>query len=382
MDIEKKVIQLTEELIPVPTYEREAGAAWLLAEYLERFGCEVALEEVEPGRPNLVAVLRGPTAGKTLMFCGHLDTVPPASEGQLRPRVEGGRIYGRGSCDMKGALAAMACAMESLADQDFAGTVMLLATMGEETGLRGMRHFMDHSASRYAIDACIVGEPTSLELGIAHKGGAWFKLTTFGKAAHGSTPGQGVNAIYHMALVVKAIQEDLVKSLSKRGHPLLGCGTVNVGVIRGGERTNMVPDRCVLEIDRRFLPRESLERVVAELEEIVNALKEGHPDFQAKISLEHSYPPFEVDKDAEIVRVIREAYQAVLGKPPSLTGLNYGTDGTLAQAGGIPTVIIGPGAPTQAHTENEFVEIEELAVAVRIYREVAQRFLSPQGGAE
>ncbi|HAF70269.1 MAG: Acetylornithine deacetylase or succinyl-diaminopimelate desuccinylase [Acetothermia bacterium 64_32] len=373
--LEDRVVKLATELLSIPSHQSEAEVARFLAHHLQGLGCQTILEEVEPGRPNLIALLKGPRAGRTLMFCGHLDTVPPASQDQLRPRIEGGRVYGRGSCDMKGALAAMVCAIESLADQDFAGTLMLLATMGEETGLRGMRHFMARSASRYTIDACIVGEPTSLELGIAHKGGAWLELTTFGKAAHGSTPDQGINAIYHMALVVKAVQEDLVRSLSKKEHPLLGPGTVNVGVIRGGERANMVPDRCALKVDRRFLPGESVEQVVGELEGIASALKEGHPDLQVKISLEHWYPPFEVDEGAGIVRAVREAYQAVVGNPPPLTGLNYGTDGTLTQAGGIPTVIIGPGAPAQAHTENEFVKTGELGMAARIYREAALRFL-------
>ena len=373
----RKVIELTKELVSISSHEREAEVAQFLTKYLEDLSFEVVLEEVEPGRPNLIGLFRSSTPGRTLMFCGHMDTVPPVYLDQLRPRVEGGKLYGRGACDMKGGLAAMVCAMESLVkDGRPPGTLMLLATMGEETGSQGMLHFMEHSRERYAPSGCIVGEPTSLEVVIAHKGEAQLSVSTIGKAAHGSTPDLGVNAIYHMALVVKAIQEELASTLSKKPHPFLGSGTVNVGVIQGGERTNMVPQRCSIEVDRRFLPGESPRQVEEELEALIKALKRDHPELTAEISLKHSHPPFEIDEREAIVQAVKGASQAVLERSPAVVGLSYCTDGALTQAGGIPTVICGPGSPTQAHTEAEFTPVEELVAAVQIYREAALKFFS------
>jgi len=369
--MEEQVLELAAELVSIPSYEREEEVAWFLARRLRALGFEVALEEVEPGRPNLVARLPG--VGETLMFCGHMDTVPPDSPEQLRPRVEGGRLYGRGACDMKGALAAMVCALEDLAEGELAGGLVFLATAGEETGFLGMRRFMAHYRDRIA--GCIVGEPTSLEVGIAHKGGAWIELTTIGRSAHGSTPERGVNAVYHMALVVRAIQEELVVVLRERPHPLLGPGTVNVGLIRGGTRPNVVPARCTIRVDRRLLPGETPEGAMEELAALVENLRREHSELAVEMRLVQSYPPLEVGADEAIVQAVIEACRAVRGKEPEIVGLSYGTDGALSQAGGIPTVICGPGSAAQAHTEGEFVDVAELIAAAHIYREAARRFL-------
>lgn len=373
--MEERVLELASELVSIPSYEREEEVARFLARRLRAIGFEVALEEVEPGRPNLIARLPG--VGRTLMFCGHMDTVPPDSPDQLRPRVEGGRLYGRGACDMKGALAAMVCALEDLAEGGRAGGLVFLATVGEETGFLGMRYFMAHYRDRIA--GCIVGEPTSLEVGVAHKGGAWIELTTIGRPAHGSTPERGVNAVYHMALVVRAIQEELAAALRERTHPLLGPGTVNVGLIRGGTRPNVVPARCTIQVDRRLLPGETPEGAMEELTVLVENLTREYPELAVEMRLMQSYPPLEVGADEAIVRAVIGACRAVRGREPEIVGLSYGTDGALSQAGGIPTVICGPGSAAQAHTEGEFVDVAELIAAAHIYREAARGFL---GGTE
>ncbi len=369
--MESKVVDLAAELVSIPSYEREEELARFLARRLRAIGFEVSLEEVEPGRPNLIAHLPG--KGKTLMFCGHMDTVPPDSPDQLRPRVEGGRLYGRGACDMKGALAAMVCALEALTREGPAGPLLFLATVGEETGFLGMRRFMARHRDRIA--GCIVGEPTSLEVGIAHKGGAWIELTTIGRPAHGSTPERGVNAVYYMALLVRAIQEELAAALRERPHPLLGPGTVNVGLIRGGTRPNVVPARCTIQVDRRLLPGETPEGATEELRALVGNLKREHPELAVEMRLVQSYPPLEVGTDEPVVRAVIGACRAVRGKEPELVGLSYGTDGALSRAGGIPTVICGPGSATQAHTEGESVDVAELVAATHIYVEAASRFL-------
>ena len=382
-EVKRNVVDLAAELISIPSYQTESEVATFLAAYLSRIGCKVSFEEVEPRRPNILAVLEGRAKNKILMFCGHLDTVPPVSKEQLHPQVRNGKLYGRGSCDMKGALAAMVCALDALVKhvKEIAGTIVFLATMGEETGLRGMKHFVARSARTPKISACIVGEPTSFDVGIAHKGVAWIKIAARGKAAHASVPNRGKNAVYFASLIVKALHENLAQSLLKKTHPLLGPGTISAGVIKGGTRPNIVPDQCIVKVDRRWLPGESLEEVLNEIRLMVETIEKERPGYETRIVIEDYYPPFQIGPESRIVKMVKKAVCTVIERPPRLVGLPYGTDGALIQATQVPTIIVGPGNYALAHTEDEFIQVRELMLATQVYFEIAKNFLKFNEGS-
>lgn len=371
-------VDLAISLVRIPSYEKEKPIAEFIKSLLEELGFNVRLDEVQADRPNVTAVLESGTAGPTLMYCGHLDTVPPASFSQLKPEVRNGKLVGRGSADMKSGVSAMLSTLNYFAanKDEWSGKIIFLGTMGEEIGLLGMNHFVKNNLYGNKIDACIIGEPTSLDIGIAHKGMAWLQLNTMGKEAHSSKPYQGVNAIYHMALIVKALEENLKFLLEKHTHPLLGTPTVNVSIIHGGKRANMVPHECVIEIDRRVLPGEILEAVLEEIKATIDPLKNEYPQLSYELSVKKYNGPFEIKSDEKFIETVADAVSFCLARRPEIKGLSFGTDASELSVMNIPTVVIGPGSPNQAHKEEEWIDIEEIRSAFEIYKQIGLSYLS------
>ena len=351
----------------------EQAMADYVAQAARAMGAEVELHEVEPGRPNLLARIdRG--RPRTLMFECHLDTVGLAPmPDALNPRVEGGRLYGRGSADPKGSLAAMLSVLESAAaDPAFPVNVWLAGSMDEEITMRGSRALAER---RPAVDAVIVGEPTNLQPIVAHKGVLRWRVRTTGVAAHSATPERGRNAIFDMQTVIGALRAGIEPGLAKSSHPRLGPATWSVGVIEGGEAVNVVPDACQIDCDRRLLPGEDPDAVLAEVDQALDALRQA--DAGLRVEREPPYvhvPPMETGADEPVVRATAQALTEA-GRDPTLAAVAYATDASiLASIGGLPAVVLGPGDIAQAHTNDEWIELAELEAAVGVYRGICEAF--------
>jgi acetylornithine deacetylase len=377
----REVVSLLSDLVRIPSVNPQMGGAGgeraiaaHLAERLRGLGLTPQVTEVLPDRPNVLATVPGAPGGPHLLFEAHTDTVPP-SHGQdepFNPRIQADRLYGRGSCDNKASVAAMLLALASLLPvQERRATVSLAFTMGEEFGHVGVKHLL---ASGLRCDAAVVGEPTGLDVVSAHKGILRWRMTTTGRAAHSSNPEAGCNAILKMAAVLRALEETLIPQLRPRRHPLLGPPTLSVGRIEGGLQVNMVPDRCTVEVDRRMLPGETWATVREELEDALTPLRAADPDLQLLIQEPYQYlASLETPGDAPIVRLAREAVRRIDGEHP-VRAVAFGTDAAELSAAGIPGVVLGPGDIAQAHTSEEYVEIQQVVQAAAIYREIMLTF--------
>jgi succinyl-diaminopimelate desuccinylase len=389
-----EVSALASRLIEIEGHEdldvHERRVADWLATYLEHRlpgdRAEVRLQTVPGERCNVVAVLRGSSPGRRLMFNAHLDTVPGyGMPDAYRARVRDGRLYGRGAVDMKAAIAAMVTAVELLAapDVDFAGDLVLTAVAGEESGSAGMQALVDEGIG---ADFAVVGEPTGMRIARAHKGSMWIEVLFHGVATHGSVPEDGVNAAYHAARFVTRVEEELVPRLARREHPVLGSPTINVGVVHGGDRPPMVPARCSVQMDRRWLPGERHGEVLREVEKLVEQMRVSDPRVDAVVSemggtsgFVHS--PLECPSDAVGLQELQRAVSAHSSVSPEPIGVNFWTDGALLGAAtGTPTVVCGPGDIAQAHSLDEWVEISQVEAATNIYVDLACRFLDVEMG--
>lgn len=357
-----------------PGQEREAAEA--LAEYLEAAGIACERDEAAPGRCNVVARIPGCGGGSSLLLNGHLDTVPKyGMDSAFDPWIRDGRIYGRGSVDMKGALAVMAGVLVAMRRTNvrLGGDLVLAATVGEESYSPGAYRLARRGR---LADYAIVGEPTGMRIGIAHKGVAWYEATFQGVSVHGSVPDRGVNAVYHASRWIEYLQSRYIPELGSRVHPLLGSPTINVGMIEGGSRPVIVPGRCVVRLERRLLPGETTDSALAELRETLQAAGEGVPGWNASVDRMDNF--FGVPHEALQTRAdsaVAEALAAALrnaGRSDSgPVGLQFWTDGALIGASGAETVVCGPGHIEQAHSDDEYVEREQLRLAFRVYAEAA-----------
>lgn len=354
----------------------EAEAAKVAEGILSSLGVEPQLVEAEPGRTSVVAAIG--SGRPKLAWNGHLDVVP-AGDPEEWPHppfdgdVEGGRLWGRGSADMKGAIGAALAAVDAIRRSRIAleGTLELHLVADEEhSGIYGTKVLFERGL--LDSDVCVVGEPSGLDLGLAQRGGAWLRAVSHGVAAHGSRPHLGVNAISSMARFVLALQE----VLPDRSHPLVGSPTVNVGTIAGGRARNMVPDRCEIEIDRRIIPGESREEILGPFDRLVARLRSEHADFDLDYEVGDWTEAAETPAGAPIVALAREAVRDHRGTEPRDVGFTGITDARFYINGaGIPAVLLGPGDLALAHTSNESVEVEELVAAARIYAGLFVRFL-------
>ncbi len=396
-DLLEQLVAIESSNASMPAGKGEAALAAFVAEYGRQLGAEVTLDEVLPGRPNVwlrlpastlaaagqggePATTAAPSRPRRLLLDVHLDTVPlePMPDA-LTPRRDGARLWGRGACDTKSSLAAALSALRRVAGRSRprAREVVLLGTVDEEYLKRGVAHAV---ARGLVADAAIVGEPTSLQPVIAHKGAVRWRLVTQGKAAHTSRPEQGSNAIYQMVEVIRTLRERLEPLLATRTHPLLTPPTLTVGRIEGGVGVNIVPERCVIEIDRRTLPSEPPDEVLAEVDALLAELMAARPDIrvvrEAPFLAERG---LETPADASLVVALQRACREVLGNSAALepAGVPYGTDAThLWGSAGIPCVVFGPGDIAQAHSSEEWVELDQVERAADIFERVVEEFIT------
>ena len=350
----------------------EGRLAELLAGMVSPWGADVRLPEVSPGRPNFIAHFPGADQTRSLMLEAHSDTVDVGDMTiePFEPAIRDGRLYGRGSCDTKGAMAAMLLAMEAVCDADGLPPVdvYLVSTCDEEDGATGAQRLM---AEGFRADAAVVGEPTDLALVHATKGAVRYHIETRGVPAHSSTPDRGISAIYHMRRVLAMIEDDVAASLAApdKAHPLLGPPTISVGTIRGGTQVNVVPAGCEIEVDRRLVPGESAEQVAADLRQRVSSLAADSPSFEFACEQTQHYPPFEVSCESPLARRAADACRAVLGDARFATAAWASNAGPFQQTG-IPCILFGPGSAGQAHTREEFIELAQVPQAAAVYAEI------------
>jgi acetylornithine deacetylase len=337
----------------VPGSAGEGPLARHIAEWLERAGLEVTLQDAGAARINVVGVKRGSGGGRTLLLTGHTDTVAFADGQATEPRVDGGRLYGRGAYDMKGGVAAVMMAAASV--RGLAGDVMVAAVVDEEAGSAGTRAFVaEHSA-----DAALLTEPTELDIVVGHKGYVGFEVEVAGRAAHGSRPDLGIDAIARMGPIVVAIGELDQRLAAAPAHGLVGRASVHCSVIEGGIEFSTYPARCVLSGERRTMPGETRELVEGELRALIGA--------DAQLRVPFAGEPFEIDPAHEIVSLTaRHAGTSLIGVP-------YWTDAALLSAAGIPTVIFGP-VGEGAHAEVEWVDLDSLERVRDVLVAVARDF--------
>lgn len=330
----------------------ETAIAQFIVGWLTAHGIAADVIESAPGRPSVLARVPGTGGGRSLLLNAHLDTV--GSEGMtnpFEPKIHHGRLYGRGAYDMKSGLAACLLALLDVKDAGLRGDVLLTAVADEEHASLGMQAVL----AQVTADAAIVTEPTELCVSVAHKGFTWHEITTHGRAAHGSRPDLGVDAIAHMGRVLGQL-EALGHALTQRTpHPLLGHGSLHASLISGGQELSSYPDRCTLLVERRTLPGETPEAVTGEIDARLSALA-SDPAFHAEHRVTLTREAFGIAPDAPIVQTLQAAAAQVLGQPPAVIGQSFWMDSAFLAAAGIPTVVFGP-CGGGAHATEEWVDL-------------------------
>jgi len=382
------ICELLRRLLQAPSYpglpRREEKAVAVLADFFTTQGVEFTQTEVSSGRPNLLAKISASAPGKHLVLCGHTDTVPPnkmTSRDLFSAEIEGGRMFGRGTVDMKGALAAMAGAMAAIHHAKLLrrGSLSFVAVIDEEMESLGAEALI---RSGFKADGAIVGEPTQNQIAIGHKGLEWIEVEFIGKATHGGTADKGVNAISAAAKFIRIVEENLFQKLSQRHHPIIGSPTLNFGTIQGGDQPSTVAANCKIQIDRRWIPSEDVDLVFSEIEECLARVKLQMPGLKTALrrvpggmaTMIHG--PLEISETHPLVVAAQKARKEICGNAEALTAFPAWTDGALlSREANIPTIILGPGDLALAHSADESIALEEVYQAAEIYAMTVIHFL-------
>jgi acetylornithine deacetylase len=340
-----------------PRARGEADVARRIAGELESIGLRVEIADAAPGRPNVVGVLDGRAPGRSLMFCGHTDTVGVSGMGQpFTPEIRDGRLYGRGAQDMKGGVAAMIGAVRRIVESGglAQGRVIVAAVVDEEHASIGAEALV----SKWRADAGVVTEPTGLDVAVAHKGFQWIALETHGRAAHGSRPRDGRDAILRMGRVLSRLE-----SLDRRlqggpAHPLLGTGSLHASLIEGGHELSSYPARAALQYERRTLPGEPSDIARVEADALLAELRREDPEFEAEARLVFGRDAYEIDAASQLPALLTDAARAA-GCGASIAGMTFWTDAAILGAAGIPSVLFGPGG-AGLHSIEEYVIVDDV----------------------
>jgi len=368
------IVEMLQALVRIPSVNPtlvpggagERDVAECLSAACARLGLMVTEQEAAPGRPNVIAVLPGADTGRgrRLLLNGHTDTVGTGGmEDPFTPVLRGDRLYGRGSDDMKGGLAAMIGGVAAVLDAGVRplGDVLLTFVVDEEDASIGTAAVAQSSAA----DAAIVTESTGLRICLAHKGFAWVTITTQGRAAHGSDYAAGIDAIMHMGRVLSGLERLERDVLPRRAHPLLGRPSLHASAITGGEGPSTYPPTCRLLLERRMLPDETPEDVRTEMETLLAPLRAEDPRFRATVDVTLSRPGLEVARDVPIARALRDALVRCAGIEPEYVGQGAWYDAALLAQAGIPTVIFGPSG-SGAHAVVEYVDVPSVITCAQV----------------
>jgi acetylornithine deacetylase len=360
----------------VPGAPGERAVAEFIAADMRRNGLDVSIEPVAPDRPNIVGVLEGRGPGRTLMFCGHTDTVGVSGMADpFNPVERDGRLYGRGAQDMKGGVAAMMSAASDIAASGglAKGRLIVAAVVDEEHSSLGA----DALVTKWRADAAIVTEPTDLAIAVGHKGFAWVRVDVEGKAAHGSRPAEGQDAILRLGRVLGRL-EALDASLQTRPpHALMGTGSLHASLIEGGRELSSYPDRATLQMERRTLPGEPESKALAEVQQILHALAREDPTFRGSATAVFSRPAYEVPADHELPRALSAALARAGGRP-RIAGASFWTDAAVLGHAGIPSILFGPGG-AGLHSTVEYVNVSDVLTCRDTLIELAKSYCGSIG---
>jgi acetylornithine deacetylase len=336
----------------VPGAAGEAQIAEAIAAHLRRIGLDVEMQETVPGRPNVIGVLEGKRKGRSLMFCGHVDTVGVENmAAPFEPVERDGRLYGRGSQDMKGGVAAMIDAARVVAEAGLdSGRLIVAAVVDEEYASIGA----DALVTRWRADAAVVTEPTDMQIAIGHKGFAWFEIVTRGRAAHGSRPNDGRDAIFRMGRVLQALESLDARLQAGPSDPLVGVPSLHASLIEGGRELSSYPDHCALKLERRTVPGETEASVRLQVETLLAALRATDHEFDATLTPLFSRPPYAI----EAAQALPQALARAAGTH-EFVGMSFWTDAAVLGSAGIPSVLFGPGG-AGLHSTEEYVEIQDV----------------------
>jgi acetylornithine deacetylase len=370
------ILELLQQLIRTPSVNPDLAAeeaygegkiAALAQDWFASHGIKSWLEEAAPARPNAVAQVGD--GSPALVFCAHLDTVATGgmSIPPFEPRVEGNRVYGRGSYDMKGSVAAVMAAAAALGQTALDGTVLVALVADEEYASAGARDFV----ARHKADAAIVTEPSEGRLILGHKGFVWAEITTRGKAAHGSRWDLGVSAIGKMGRIIAALERFDQEELRRRADSLVGPASQHCALIHGGSGLSTYSEQCTVQVERRTLPGETTAMVLQELASVVRDAGE-----EADIRCLLDRPPLKCASDSRIASCLREGVRSVTGETPEDAGVGYWMDAAIFSAAGIPTVNYGPSG-AGAHEAVEWVDLDSVVKCAAILVETARRFFGP-----
>lgn len=391
---EQEVVRLTQELVRIPSVFRpdQAGAneervALFVADYLRNMGLQVFYEEVVPGRPNVIAFYDSGRPGKTLLFEAHTDVVTEGdrdawSYDPFGGTISGGRIYGRGSCDTKGNLAAAICAVKAIqrSKQSFTGKILLCIPCDEESMMIGIKDFIRRGWANN-VDAAIICEPEENQLCITQKGAMRAILRTFGKMAHGAMPLTGINPNTRMARAIVALEELERKEMARLGeHPMLGWPSITPTIlqapVKGDAQINVVPDQCMTTLDIRTIPGQDHQELYKEINTILEALSKEDDKFKATLEVIEERPWTLTGMKEEVVTAVASAYREITKKEPVYNGVPGATDGTFLHKAGIPILTTGAGDRHIPHHADEYVAIDQLVESTQLFALSALTFLT------
>ena len=371
------IVATLQDLVRLPSItgdEKEVGA--YVADFCRDMGLPVEIVEAEPGRPNVIATWDGGDGGPSLLFNDHLDIVPPGpldywTHPPFAAEIDGGRVYGRGTIDTKSGLTTLLMATKAARALalPIRGKLTLMFSCDEEVGgALGMQHL--GKLGYLDADMAVVAEPTTMQIEIATKGRLNLEITTRGVATHGARPWLGHSAIEDMVDVVNGLRT-LARELESRTHPLLGVATLCIGTIDGGTVPNMVPNKCVLGIDRRVLPTEDPDVAMAEIQAILDRLAKEKEGFDASMRQLVWWPGYVIDEDEPIVRIACRAFETVVGRKPTVAGKDAGTDASWINVlGDIPVIMFSPGNGLEAMNADENVAIDDLITATKVIGQI------------
>ena len=380
---EEEITNLAQELIKIPSDETagEKEVCEYLESFLKSLGMKVRLQEVLPNRPNIIAEVIGDEVGKSIMFNGHVDTVPigDIKKWSMDPYsaiIKDNKLFGRGSTDMKGSIASMIIAMKFIMNnvKKFNGKIIFTGVMAEETTGLGTQKIVEENIK---ADMALVGEPSDEKIYRAHKGTMWFNLSTYGKLEHSSeSNSESNNAIINMMKLIMEINE-ISKELETIENNLVGHPSINVGLIDGGTKQNMIADSCRISIDRRTLPEEKTDEILDKLRIRLDRLRSLDDRLTFDLEIDTIREAVEVVESEQIVQEVKNALNKVINKNPTISGMKATTDmSILVNQGNIPSVIYGPGFIKQAHTVDEFIEVKRLVESSQVYTEILLNVLT------
>jgi len=352
----------------------ELAAAEVISAELSHPGIDCRIDTWDQNRANIIAQVKSGGRKGALLFACHLDVVGPGEakweKSPFGAAESNGKIYGRGSADMKGGIAAAVTAIRQIVDSGtkLQGDIVFAAAAGEETDSCGAKRFISDSGRMPEFVGVVIPEPTDFAIVTAHRGMLWLEVTTKGKAAHGSTPQLGVNAIDSMRLVLDELEN---YEIPAEAHKLLGRCSMSVNTITGGKALNVVPDKCSIGIDIRTLPEQNHQDIITDLKKIFAKLKSKNPRFDAEVSVLRQVQPLETDCGCDFVT----DFCSAVGTNETVA-VGFTTDGPYFASLGAPVVIFGPGKPHLCHKPDEYIEIADLEEAVEYYKSIILKFLS------